>query len=72
MDEITQAEQDAQFEERFIEQFDITVGEVPMTDEDTGETKMMWKAVSDDASVTSGTIFDAVMGCIEEQTGGEV
>ena len=60
-------------EQSFIERFDITVGEVRVEVDVSGERRWMWKAeTSDGACSVSGTIFDAVMGAIEEQTGGEL
>lgn len=69
--------------ESFVEYFDITVGEVLVTDEDSDERRWLWKASTEDVSDASasgpggaealgGTMFDAVMGCIEEITGGDV
>lgn len=66
----------------YYELYDLTIGQVQVRDEDTGEQQWLWKVqghsevdgVDHDETVTcvSVTIFDAVMGCIEDITGGEV
>lgn len=56
----------------FREEFDITVGQVVMEDKETFEQQVMWKAKADDESCVSDSITDAVMGCIEAVTGGEL
>lgn len=57
----------------FVDRFDIEIGETRVDIAETGETTWMWRAkASTGEECVSGTIFDAVMGCIEKVTGGEI
>jgi hypothetical protein len=56
----------------FTERFDITVGHVVVEDKDSGAEMVQWKAIvnSQDIEVVSDSPTDAVMGAIEQATGG--
>lgn len=57
----------------FVDRFDIAISETRVDIAETGETMWMWRAkASSGEECVSGTIFDAVMGCIEKVTGGEI
>jgi len=58
-------------EDGFDEEFALTIGRVAVEDKHGGETLTQWKAITDDGhSAVSTSIMDAVMGAVEEQTGG--
>jgi len=63
-------------QDSFVERFELTIGEAPLYPDGSDEPIWQWKATMDDGSETyecvSGTIFDAVMGAIEQATDGEI
>lgn len=57
----------------FVEHFDLKVGRVRVHDEHSDEPILQWKAIaSTGESAVSGTMFDAVMGVIEQIENGGV
>lgn len=57
----------------FTRQFDIEVGKVVVEDKHASEEIIQWKAItSDGIECVSNSPMDAVMGAVEEQTGGIV
>lgn len=57
----------------FTPEFDLEVGRVRVEVEDTGECLWMWKVkASDGTTKVSRSVMDAVMGCLEKVTGGEL
>jgi hypothetical protein len=59
--------------ETFTPQFDIEVGKVVVEDKHANEEMIQWKAItSDGIECVSNSPMDAVMGAVEEQTGGVV
>lgn len=57
----------------YIKEFDMEIGRARVNVDQTGESMMMWKAkASSGEECVSNTMFDAVMGCIEKVSGGEI
>jgi len=57
----------------FTHQFDIEVGKVVVEDKHADKEIIQWKAItSDGIECVSNSPMDAVMGAVEEQTGGIV
>jgi len=58
--------------ETFLPQFSLQLGHVRVTDEETNDTRYLWKAKLQptddpvDIESVSGTPFDAAMGALEE------
>jgi len=63
-------------EDSFVERFELTIGEAPLYPDGSDEPIWQWKATMESETESyecvSGTIFDAVMGAIEDATGGEI
>jgi len=72
---ITENDDDEE-QDPFVERFTLTIGEAPLYPDGSDEPIWQWKATmeheNESYECVSGTIFDAVMGAIEEATGGEV
>jgi len=67
------AEQTGNPESDYYKRFDLEVGQVRVEIGNTGDCEWMWKAeTSDGVTNVSSSPMDAVMGCLEEQTGGVV
>jgi len=57
----------------FQKLFDLEIGKVLVTDNETGETLVMYKArASTGEENVSDEVFNAIMGLIEQMTGGNL
>lgn len=56
----------------FQKEFDLEVGKTLVVDRETDEEQIMWKVKGDGEEHVSHSVMDAVMGCLEKITGGEL